>query len=185
MGQKTVTRHEAPSRWANGQTTPHSINQPLNHSFDSLHPSSLTRPSKPGPRPEPDPGACVAPSIPISYTTHLACVSIAKCNVGAVLLLPIPTSPMVHGTRALRVVAPRSRAPLLRRASLPRPLGLYTTQYCLPCIRAYIHAHIRYSIPGQGCCLAIIVMIVVVMATSTHTHSQGWDFSTDYLRLVF
>lgn len=147
------------------------INQPLNHSFDSLHPSSLTRPSKSGPRPEPepDPGACVAPSIPISYTTHLACVSIAKCNVGAVLLLPIPTSPMVHGTRALRVVAPRSRAPLLRRASLPRPLGLYTTQYCLPCIRAYIHAHIRYSRPGQGCCLAIIVMIVVVMATSTHT----------------
>lgn len=144
--------------------TPHSITQPFT-------PPITTRPPKPGP--EPDPGACVAPSMPISYTTHLGCVSIAKCNVGAVLLLPIPKTPWSTGHGPFRAVAPRSRAPLLRRASLPMPLGLYCFRVYERILCTHTHTHIRYSIPGPGCCLAIIVMIVVVMATSTHTSRAG------------
>lgn len=134
-------------KWTKSLHT-HSFTQSLTQPFTQpFTPPITTRPPKPGP--EPDPGACVAPSIPISYTTHLGCVSIAKCNVGAVLLLPIPKTPWSTGHGPFRAVAPRSRAPLLRRASLPMPLGLY-------CFRVYerilctphTHTHIRYSIPG-------------------------------------
>lgn len=87
----------------------------------------------------------------VYYTTHLCCVSTARCDLGVVLLSPIPRA-QVHGTRA-PFAFHRYRTPLLRRASPPRPLGLHVC----PCIRTYIHAsytqsctHICSNIPGQG-----------------------------------
>lgn len=142
-----------------GQITPHSTTQPL----PSLHPSSLDRPPKPRPKAWPWRLCC------LPHHTSGLCVSTARCDLAAVLLLPIIECPW--STRAPRVLAPRSRTPLLRCTSLPRPLGLHccrvhervcNTHILINITRTDMFQHVR-----PRCCLAIIAMIVNVMTTST------------------